>query len=282
LAQNLLGKVSTKLAHVTMFAKHIVLLARRFEMQRCHPMFALAALTLLYSAPLYAQDTDPPAAPQPPAAEEAPADVDVGPPGDIVVPKPEEVVPEAEAREGGRIGRGTGDLNIRAPYADVHVGDSDGNPRVHVRAPYADVRVDSRDGINVVTPIGPIRIGGRGGLNLRELGDRFGVRVEEDGVAIDPADALPRTSVSSQRAVLGVQLNDDDGIRISSVRSGSPADKANLVAGDRVVSMNGYVFPTADSLSQEIGRMRVGDRVQLTIERDGRLYRSNATLEARR
>jgi hypothetical protein len=27
--------------------------------------------------------------------------------------------------------------------------------------------------------------------------------------------------------------------------------------------------------------MRAGDRVQLTIERDGRLYRANARLEAR-
>lgn len=243
---------------------------------------ALAALVAFSAAPLAAQDTDPPAAPMPPSADAQTDDLEIGPPGDIVVPKPEEVVPEeeGEVREGGRIG-GNGDLNIRTPHADVRVGDSDGNPRVRVRAPYTDVRVDSRNGINVDTPIGPIRIGGRGGLNLRELGDRFGVRVEEDGVAIDPADALPPREGSAQRAVLGVQLSDRDGIRIDSVRRGSPADKANLVAGDRVVSMNGYVFPNSDALRDEIARLRAGDRVQLTIERDGRLYRANATLEAR-
>ncbi len=237
-------------------------------------------------APLAAQVSDPPAAPTPAATDEKPADLDIGPPGEIVVPKPEEVVPRHEASGGerrvGGAGGNVGDLNIRAPYADVDVGDrGDGNPRVHVRAPYADVRVDGRNGINVDTPIGPIRIGGRGGMNLRELGDRFGVRVEQDGAAIDPADALPRRPASTQRAVLGVQLKDDDGIRIASVREGSPADKANLVAGDRVVSMNGYVFSASNELTSEVGRMRPGDRVQLTIERDGRLYRATAMLEGR-
>jgi hypothetical protein len=242
--------------------------------RRTTTWLALTALAAFFAAPLAAEDTPPPKDPTPPA------EIDIGPPGDIVVPQPEEVVPTEEGKpEGGSTRGGRGNLNVRTPHADVHVGESDG---VHVRAPYADVRVDRRDGVHVNTPIGPIRIGGRGGMNLRELGDRFGVRVEEDGLTIDPTDALPPRGTSGQQAVLGVQLRDDDGIRIDSVRDGGPADKANLAAGDRVVSMNGYVFDNADALTAEVGRLRPGDRVQLTIERDGRLYRASAALEARR
>src|SRR5690349_13873825 len=137
--------------------------------RRSTTWLALVAVAAFSAAPLAAQDVkNPPPVPTPAAADDKPADSDIGPPGDIVVPKPEDVVPAEGARvDGGRIGGRTGDLNIRTPGADVHIGDSDGNPRVHVRAPYADVRVDSQNGINVNTPIGPIRIGGsgRGRLN---------------------------------------------------------------------------------------------------------------------
>lgn len=246
--------------------------------------FALVAIATFCVTPLVADDSASPPTPAPASAVELPpADTSIDPPAEIVIPQPEEIVPQAEGEllEGGRSGLPAGDLNIRAPFTDVHVGNSEGNPRVHVRAPYAEVRVDSQHGIQVDTPIGPIRIGGRGGMNLGDLGNRFGVRVQPEGAVIDPVDALPRRN-GVQGAVLGVQLRDEDGIRFSSVRSGSPADRANLAVGDRLVSMNGYVFDSANEVTAEIGRMRPGDQVQLTIERGGKLYRSIATLEARK
>ena len=85
--------------------------------RRSTTWLALAAVAAFSATPLAAQDVvNPPPVPTPAAADDKPADVDIGPPGDIVVPSPEEVVPAEGTRvDGGRIGGGTGDLNIRAP-----------------------------------------------------------------------------------------------------------------------------------------------------------------------
>ncbi len=78
---------------------------------------------------------------------------------------------------------------------------------------------------------------------------------------------------------MGIRLRDDDGIRISSVSEGSPAAKANLGVGDRVISVAGVRYANSNSLISGIRRLNVGEQVRMIIQRDGNRYRADVKLE---
>jgi S1-C subfamily serine protease len=87
---------------------------------------------------------------------------------------------------------------------------------------------------------------------------------------------------------IGVTLADEratrmlgiDGILILGVESGSPADQAGLhptqqyrgdiILGDIIHEVNGKKCKSTEDFSTELEKLRVGDEVTLTIERDGR------------
>lgn len=60
------------------------------------------------------------------------------------------------------------------------------------------------------------------------------------------------------------------GVVIAEVQPGSAAEKANLRAGDVVISVDGKAVRTTAQLRNEIGKRRIGDRIKLTVLRDGR------------
>jgi serine protease Do len=76
---------------------------------------------------------------------------------------------------------------------------------------------------------------------------------------------------SGKRAVLGVQLSrsDDDGkgVLIQGVSENSPAEKAGLKAGDRIVEINGKKVETRQDLVQETGKLKAGRKVKLSYLR---------------
>jgi membrane-associated protease RseP (regulator of RpoE activity) len=72
------------------------------------------------------------------------------------------------------------------------------------------------------------------------------------------------------------------GVKISGVRPGSPADKAGVRAGDIIVRFAGVAVKTLDDLTFALRGRRPGDRVEVTILRDGAERRMEATLEERR
>jgi len=106
-------------------------------------------------------------------------------------------------------------------------------------------------GLRVDTPVGPILLG------------------DEDR----PIAPAPR-----ERAVLGVLLENNNGVRIKEVREGSPAHEANLASGDRIVSVNGVSYGDVAAFQRGLARYRPGDRVRLTIERDGNRYQTHVVL----
>ncbi len=72
------------------------------------------------------------------------------------------------------------------------------------------------------------------------------------------------------------------GVKISGVRPGSPADKAGARAGGIIVSFAGVAVKTLDDLTFALRGRRPGDRVEVTILRDGAERQMEATLEERR
>jgi regulator of sigma E protease len=71
----------------------------------------------------------------------------------------------------------------------------------------------------------------------------------------------------------------DKPVVIAGVLKDSPADKAGIEAGDRIVSFGGLKDPNWDRLALELGLSAPGRSVPVTIERDNRLITTRVTTE---
>ena len=85
---------------------------------------------------------------------------------------------------------------------------------------------------------------------------------------------------SSGRAYLGVQLMDtNSGVGVYSVAAGSPAQKAGVIAGDLILSINGQATATTSDLAQILIKLQPGDTAKLEIQHsDGTKATLNVTL----
>ena len=63
--------------------------------------------------------------------------------------------------------------------------------------------------------------------------------------------------------------NSSDGVIVTYVEPESPADKAGLKRGDVIVAMDGIAVKGASDANAKIHSLQVGDRLELTVERDG-------------
>ena len=72
------------------------------------------------------------------------------------------------------------------------------------------------------------------------------------------------------------------GVRITSVRAGSPAEKAGVLAGDTLVRFGGHEVKTLEDLTFVLRGKRAGDRVEVVVVRAGQEHRAEAVLEERR
>jgi membrane-associated protease RseP (regulator of RpoE activity) len=71
---------------------------------------------------------------------------------------------------------------------------------------------------------------------------------------------------------LGVTPDGNDsetGVKIGTIVIQSPAEKMGLMAGDRIIAMNGKAIRDFDELRQTISEMIPGDGCEITIIRDG-------------
>ncbi|HEY8520662.1 MAG TPA: DegQ family serine endoprotease [Gammaproteobacteria bacterium] len=73
-------------------------------------------------------------------------------------------------------------------------------------------------------------------------------------------------------------LGTDQGALVTQVEPGSAAEAAGIMAGDVVIEVNGEAVVTSSDLRNEIGLMRVGETVALTILRDGQRRTINAMI----
>lgn len=108
------------------------------------------------------------------------------------------------------------------------------------------------------------------------------------------APSLPGGSALAQsareRGFLGVMLQDlsgdlrdsydyrGSGVLVTDVTSGSPADRAGLRDGDIVTRFRGRRVDSSSDLTQQVRDTRPGERVSLTVWRDGRERTVSATM----
>lgn len=81
---------------------------------------------------------------------------------------------------------------------------------------------------------------------------------------------------------LGILYNsEDDGVRITGVVSGSPAEAAGLKVGDLMTELDGRDIGAEATSGASIMDHRPGDRVTVTVERDGKKLKLPVTLGSR-
>jgi serine protease Do len=82
---------------------------------------------------------------------------------------------------------------------------------------------------------------------------------------------------------LGVHLAaSKDGVLVTAVMHGSPAEKAGLEAGDRIVAVDGRSVATEKDLREALHGLDAGKKVTVEIKRDGDRKRLDATLGERK
>ena len=108
--------------------------------------------------------------------------------------------------------------------------------------------------------------GSRGGL-----GTRPGPRSGEQGI--------PAAVVSSTGAIAAGAPATADGLLVTAIAPGSPAERAGLLPGDVVLALGGSTG--VDAASRALRRMRPGAPVSLSLLRGGRLVEAVAEPAAR-
>jgi S1-C subfamily serine protease len=96
----------------------------------------------------------------------------------------------------------------------------------------------------------------------------------------------------SQRAALGVSIADVDaelakdeklsvtqGVYVSSVIDGESAQFAGVIAGDVITQVNGQDIKNSAELQEKIASAKVGDTINITVNRDGENKKIAVTLK---
>ena len=105
-------------------------------------------------------------------------------------------------------------------------------------------------------------------------------------IPINQAMVIGKQLISDGKAtypVIGVKVGNgsSDGIQLSEVDPGGPAEKAGLKAGDVITKIDDQQVDTADELIVVIRTHRPGDRVTLTYQRGAQQQTAEVTLGSR-
>lgn len=127
-----------------------------------------------------------------------------------------------------------------------------------------------------------VRIGDRNvivGEQLQRRGGRT-VRIEPQG----PRSDRDRQGAREPRGGLGVALATDpaaNGVRIVRVMPGSPAAEAGIQTGDVIMQIDGTNVRNPQELIRAVVRKEPGERVNLTLSRNGQRQQITAQLSER-
>jgi putative serine protease PepD len=83
---------------------------------------------------------------------------------------------------------------------------------------------------------------------------------------------------------LGIAVGDapsGTGAQVGTVRPGSPAARAGLKAGDVISAVNDLRISSANQLTAVVAQHKPGDKLRLTVERNGSTLRLGVTLGTR-
>jgi len=142
----------------------------------------------------------------------------------------------------------------------------------------------------------PINHGNSGGPLLNLAGQVIGINSQiksDSGENTGIGFAVPSNTVKSivsqlltsgnvKHAYLGVGIaTAQNGVQLTEVRSGTPAEKAGLHTGDVITRVDGQKVTNASELGQAIDAKRPGTKVSVTYLRNGSTHTVSVTLGVR-
>ena len=169
---------------------------------------------------------------------------------------------------GFRLGEGTAEYTETVRFQNVPAGSTPGNSALAYGAP----------GALAASPAGPVKKRRRrlSGMTWIFLGLLiFFVVAAAFTAIIRPIRQNIRTSIAEQaapRSYAGVSSFDttDGGVTFDSVEPpGSPADKAGLVGGDIITTVDGQPVTSDDQMMDLLGRTPIGKTMEIVYLRDG-------------
>jgi putative serine protease PepD len=106
-----------------------------------------------------------------------------------------------------------------------------------------------------------------------ESGDNAGVGFSNPSNTIRSIARVLISTGKVEHAYLGVSLDSTaPKARVAGVRSGTPAERAGIRAGDVVTTFDGTQISTSDDLARAINAHKPGDTVSVTYLRDGKSH----------
>ncbi len=94
-----------------------------------------------------------------------------------------------------------------------------------------------------------------------------------------PLISTPKGGNFAGRAIMGIQTETaDKGVKITAVNPGSPAEKAELKAGDLILSIEGKKVTETAQLTQILSERKAGDVVKVLFSREGKEMSKQVTL----
>lgn len=98
----------------------------------------------------------------------------------------------------------------------------------------------------------------------------------------DP-DKQKKEAPEEERGFLGVNPGgeQDGGVTVESVVDDGPAAKAGIKAGDTIVKFNDKDVKSSDDLREQIGSVKPGQTVTVTVKRDNKEMKIKVTLGKR-
>lgn len=125
----------------------------------------------------------------------------------------------------------------------------------------------SIDGVTVASPTEVINF-----VTVHEPGEQLRLAIDRKGLQGTLRATLATQEDVAKRAALGVTLSKSahgGGVRVLQIVRGSPADKAGLKIGDRIVSINEEPATSYGELIQLIGQMQPGADMKIGVDRYG-------------
>jgi Zn-dependent M28 family amino/carboxypeptidase len=92
--------------------------------------------------------------------------------------------------------------------------------------------------------------------------------------AAEPAPAAPAATGGMGRVRFGIMPGDyadeKPGVLVGEIRPGTPAEKAGLAKGDRLLKWNDVVLKDVEAFTAQMRAANPGDKITITYERDGK------------